>query len=124
MTTELSPLQHLMRLLTVEEQEQLALLAGTSREYLYQLGSGHRRASAEMAGRLERAAGIVRSRSPRSEMLPVLPRTALSETCRECQYARACVGDTIATAMPVVDPAAPQRALRDADHDAASDDNA
>lgn len=105
----LTPLQHWMRLATPEEQEEMAQLAGTSRDYLYQIASPakHRGISSRMAGFLVAAAAKVREASPRRDILPVLTRADLSDVCAGCEYARACLGDR----APV-------------DHDAAQDDNA
>lgn len=89
---ELSPLQHWMRVATAEESEQLAQLAGTSRDYLWQLGAGTRNASATLAGRIAREAARIRDRSPRREQLPLLTRTSLSPACAVCEYALACEG--------------------------------
>lgn len=131
MTTEtLSPLQHWMRLATVEQQAELAARAGTSREYLYQIGSGYRDCSADLAGRIARAAQAIAESAPgNGHLLPVLTRPALSKTCRDCEYARQCVGDlATATAFPI-EGHVPGRARpavvaqHEVDHDAAADDN-
>lgn len=110
---ELSPLQHWMRLASVEEQEMLAQLAGTSREYLYQIGSGHRACSADLASRIERAASKINSRSARSAVLPAVLRTSLAKACGACEYAAQCLGDAaITSAMPTVSDDVPLRARR------------
>lgn len=89
----LTPLQHAMRLMTPEEQEDMAARAGTSRNYLYQLATEHRGVSAKLAARLERAYTEVKAASPRRDILPELLCVDLAEVCAECDYARQCLGD-------------------------------
>lgn len=84
------PLKAWMKLATTFEQSELAKQAGTSREYLYQLGNGVRIASPEIAGRIETAARKLRKTS--KGRLPALTRANLSPVCGECPYAKKCKG--------------------------------
>lgn len=74
-----------------EEQEQLAVAAGTTRAMLYQYAGGHRALSAERAGMFEKAAAEVRKHNRK---LPKLFRVDLSAACRACPYARRCLENT------------------------------
>lgn len=80
----MTPLKHWMTIATTAEQTKLAKLAKTSRGYLYQLSNGHRDASAELAGRLQRAALQLKQANP---ALPVLHRIDLCAACGRCEYA-------------------------------------
>jgi transcriptional regulator with XRE-family HTH domain len=72
------------------EQDALAEAAGTSRRHLWQLAGGHRKPSAGLAARIERAsAAIARNAKGR---LPKLLRSQLSPVCAECEYAPRCPG--------------------------------
>lgn len=77
-----------MALATTEEQERLALAAGTSREYLYQMASGHRTPLSGLAARIEKGAYDLRKLS--KGRLPVLLRTDLSSVCAGCPFAPSC----------------------------------
>lgn len=86
-----------MAVATANEQQTLAMLAGTSRAYLYTVanaGSTKRQASSkriissDMAGRLAHAAADLRLVNP---ALPELLRTDLSPTCGDCEYAKRCL---------------------------------
>jgi hypothetical protein len=94
----MSQLKAWMRLATPEEQSELAKAAKTSRAYLYHLANDNARygrmASPELAGRIEAAAREINARNPR---LPRLLRTDLSAACRECEYARRCLGEHVIT---------------------------
>lgn len=72
------------------EQLALARLAHTSREYLYQLSSGTRVASAEIAGRIEASAKHISDKKPDSK-LPVITRADLAPACAKCPYAKKCL---------------------------------
>jgi len=87
-TPETTDLRAWMRAATEIELVTLAVAAGTTRRYLYHLASGKRRASAELAGRLEDAAAIITRASKRR--LPKLSRTALCTACATCPYATKC----------------------------------
>lgn len=94
----MSQLKSWMRLASPEEQNALADGAGTSRAYLYHLANDEaayaRGASPALAGRLEAAAVPINAANPR---LPRLLRTDLAVSCRECAYARQCLGEAIVT---------------------------
>ena len=86
-----------MAVATAQEQQTLATLAGTSRAYMYTVAnagstkrkvSGKRIISADLAGRMARAAtGFLLAILPLPEML----RTDLSPTCGDCEYAKRCL---------------------------------
>lgn len=78
-----------MGLATTAEQEMLAKAAGISREYLYQLSTSKRKASAGMAGRIETAAKDLRRKS--KGRLPALTRADLAGACAACPYAKRCL---------------------------------
>lgn len=91
----MNALKHWMRLATSEQQQQLAAEAGTSRQYLYKLANTRakyaRSAKASLAAALERVSHRLAAFTNRS--LPKLYRTDLNETCRDCPYAKRCLGD-------------------------------
>lgn len=77
----------------VEEQKQLALLAGTTVGTLQQIAGSYRTSGVAtvrsgLAGRLERAADTLRRKN---KNLPPLVRTDLSPECRECEFAQRCL---------------------------------
>lgn len=72
---------------TAGEQAELASIAGTSRANLYQIASGERNASADLAVRLDRAARALRRTN---KTLPLLPRSKLCAACGGCEYAKKC----------------------------------
>lgn len=94
----MSQLKAWMRLATPEEQATLARSAGTSRTYLYHLANDQsnygRYASPGLARRLEEAAAPINALNPR---LPRLLRTDLAKDCRDCEFARQCLGASIIT---------------------------
>lgn len=73
---------------SLEQKEKLARLANTSLGMLYQLSAGDRKASSEKAIRIEKAAAKI------GGGLPPLTRMDLNETCRGCEYARACAANS------------------------------
>ena len=73
---------------TTYEMDTLAKAAGTSRAYLYQLGYGTRRASADLASRLEKAAAVMHRKS--KGRLPLLPRGEVCAACAECPFYKPC----------------------------------
>lgn len=78
---------------TPQQQDTLAALVGTSRAYLNHLGAGHRKASAAIAGEIERhTEGMHRQTAGQ---LPLVYRTDMSEVCRSCKYARECLGSIV-----------------------------
>lgn len=70
------------------EKHEMARLAQTSVAYLHQIATGHRKASAELAGRLEIASGILADKT--ANVLPRLRRLDLCAACAVCPYARGC----------------------------------
>lgn len=68
---------------TGDEIALLAKEAGTSKAYLHQIATGHRRASACSAGIIVDAANKVRAGNPR---LPLLRRGDLCEACSACPH--------------------------------------
>ena len=87
---------------TVGEQELLAERVGTTRGMLYQYAGGHRTASAERAGAIERATHDMHKAS--KGRLPKIYRTDLSEACLQCEYAQKCLkGQAVVSEFPIVD---------------------
>ena len=87
---------------TVEEQETLATRVGTTRGMLYQYAGGHRTASAERAGAIERATAEMHRAS--KGRLPKVYRTDLAEACLTCEYAQKCLGaKAVVSEFPIVD---------------------
>ena len=87
---------------TVDEQELLAERVGTTRGMLYQYAGGHRTASAERAGAIERATAEMHKAS--KGRLPKIYRTDLSEACLQCEYAQKCLkGQAVVSEFPIVD---------------------
>lgn len=79
-----------MKAATVEEQERMASLLGTSRNMLYQVSGGFKPVSPERAAKIERiAAGMHIDSAGR---LPLIYRTDLVAACHACQFARRCLG--------------------------------
>lgn len=85
-----NPIKLWMRLATVDEQERMAELAGTTRPMLYQYASDQRKPSSERAVHIEAATTQMNKESKRR--LPVLYRTDLSSACAQCHFARKCLG--------------------------------
>jgi hypothetical protein len=69
---------------TIDEKRELADNAQTSLSLLYQLSYGTRKASSELAGRIEKASAGMNSE------LPVLKRGDLSEACARCSHYKEC----------------------------------
>jgi hypothetical protein len=87
---------------TPDEQLLLAQKVGTTKGQLYQLSGGHRRASADMAGRIE-SATIEMAKASKGR-LPIVYRTDVCEACRACQYAAKCLGQrAVVSDFPIVD---------------------
>ena len=70
---------------TIGEKRDLAEKAETSLSLLYQLSYGTRKASSELAGRIEKAAKKIGK-----DRLPVLTRGDLSEACAGCKHFKDC----------------------------------
>jgi hypothetical protein len=82
-----------MRAASTKEQQELARRAKTSRAYLYVLANTTSEHSREprpsLAARIERASVVMREKNPK---LPVVPRVSLNSDCRNCEYAKTCMG--------------------------------
>ena len=92
MTTKHNPIKAWMVLATTTEQEALAAKVGTSRAVLYQYASDYRGTSTERAISVEKATTAMNKST--QGRLPVIPRTALSEACRKCEFAKKCLGES------------------------------
>ena len=82
-------------LATPEERDELAAKIGTSRQYLYRLSTdatqpGHRQPSADLGARIE--AVTTEMHEATLGLLPVVLRTDIVPACRECAFARQCLG--------------------------------
>jgi hypothetical protein len=75
---------------TPAEQSLLATELGSSREYLYQLSGGFRRASAERGAAIE--AATARMHEASNGRLPRIYRTDMVDACRGCTFAHQCLG--------------------------------
>ena len=78
-----------MALATVQQQDEMAKLAKTTRGMLYKYVS-NRKASSEKAALIEEATKEMHKRT--KGRLPVIYRTDLSSACAACQFARKCIG--------------------------------
>lgn len=86
---------------TVAEQELLASQVGTTRATLYQYATGHRTASPERAGEIERVSMDMHRAS--KGRLPKIYRTDLAPTCLRCEYAQRCLGGrAVVSEFPIV----------------------
>ena len=83
---QITPMQQWLLAATPNQREALASNVGTAVNMLYQYAGGHRQASAERAGEIERTAAQM------SKALPSLYRTDLCEACRRCPYAQQVLG--------------------------------
>jgi hypothetical protein len=106
--TTITPLQAWLRSATVSEQQTLAERTGTSAQYLRHLAASEdkaykRVAKAALAAAIERETKAMAKAS--KGRLPVVRRTDLNSTCRQCEFARKCLGDAVVTAgeFPIVD---------------------
>lgn len=85
-----------MLLASPEEQNALAQAAGTTRHYLYVLANDEaeygRKASAELAGRIENGVREINAGNPR---LPPIRRPDLCRACRSCPYAERALGNEL-----------------------------
>ena len=84
-----SALKQWLTTATGEEIEKLADIADTSVQYLHHLAMGRRKASAELSGKIEEAALLLRMEN---RTLPDLTRGDVSPVCRACPYYRQCKG--------------------------------
>lgn len=84
-----------MQAASTAEQEELATRVSTSRAYLYHLaadaGSTYRREPKPiLAAQIERATVLMAKKA--SGRLPIVYRTDLVSACRQCEFARKCLG--------------------------------
>jgi hypothetical protein len=79
-----------MRAATADEQELLAVNAGTTRGHLYQVSNAHRSFSPEKAADVARESEKMHKAS--AGRLPILYVTDLADACAGCQYAQRCLG--------------------------------
>ena len=76
-----------MRRASKKQQLELAKRAKTTQNYLYQIASGHRTASADAAGRIEVASRKV---GDKLGELPPINRADLCPACASCPYNQQC----------------------------------
>jgi len=74
---------------TIDEKRELAAHAETSLSLLYQLSYGTRKASSELAGRIEKSVAVMNRRA-RHKPLPAIDRGDLTEACAKCPFYKAC----------------------------------
>jgi len=74
---------------TATERDAMSQAAEVSIGYLYQLASGRRSASAEVAARISTASKVMHLTSGRR--LPEICRTTLCHACSQCPFAKACL---------------------------------
>ncbi len=87
---------------TPEEQDRLAAAVGSTRNMLYQYAGGHRQASAERAGQIERVTAEMHRES--RGRLPRIDRTDISAAGLQCEYARKCLGArAVVSEFPIVE---------------------
>jgi DNA-binding transcriptional regulator YdaS (Cro superfamily) len=79
-----------MKAATPGEQSILADALDTSREYLYQLSGGFRKASPERGAAIEAASARMHEAS--QGRLPRIYRTDMVDACRNCEFAQRCLG--------------------------------
>jgi hypothetical protein len=80
-----------MKAATPGEQSLLAEAIGSSREYLYQLSGGFRKAAPERGAAIEAASARMHEAS--QGRLPLIYRTDMVDACRNCEFARKCLGN-------------------------------
>lgn len=86
-----------MRAANAAQQEQLAKAVGTSRAYLYHLAGDEsanyaREPKPKLAAAIERVTEQMHAADPK---LPRVYRTDLVTACRECAFARECLGPIV-----------------------------
>lgn len=72
-----------MAMASADEQEALAALAGLSRNYLYRLANGKRKAGPATAARIAEFANKIQQENTE---LPRLSRASLCRACADCPY--------------------------------------
>jgi hypothetical protein len=70
---------------TSAEKNDLAALSGASLSHLYDLGTGRRNASSDLAGRIEIAIRAINKRR-REQPLPIVRRGDIAEACANCPF--------------------------------------
>lgn len=106
MSSTITPLRAWLNVATIPERETLAKNAGTSAQYLAHLAVNddrlyRREPKPALAAAIERETKSMAKTS--KGRLPVVWRTDLVTACRECEYARRCLGDTaVRSEFPVV----------------------
>jgi len=92
---------------TTDEREMLARRCGTSAQYLSHIAVNEdrnykREPKPSLAAAIERETQAMAASS--KGRLPVVYRTDLNATCRECAFARKCLGEDVVTrsAFPIV----------------------
>jgi hypothetical protein len=75
-----------MKAATVEQKSTAAEKADTSLAHLYQLSTGFRKASPDLAARVEKGIEVAN----RGTELPVIRRGDLAETCAKCPFYKDC----------------------------------
>ena len=83
----MNPVKQYLDASTDAEQTELAKRGRTTRGQLRQLAGRHRKASADLAIRLERASKVMQAKNPR---LPFIKREQLAKACRSCEFAKRC----------------------------------
>lgn len=74
---------------SADEREAMSAAAEVSIGYLYQLASGRRYPSADVAARISAASKIMHRTS--GGRLPEVCRTTLALACSQCPFAKACL---------------------------------
>lgn len=97
----ITPLKQWLRAAKPEDVAALAKAVDTSELYLRHLSAGpdkkyHREPKAPLAAAIERETLAMSKAS--GGRLPVVYRTDLNSTCRQCSFARKCLGEDVTTA--------------------------
>lgn len=106
MDNTITPMRAWLKAATVDERETLARRANTSAQYLAHLAVNDdkrykREPKIALAAAIERETKAMAKAS--KGRLPVVLRTDLVEGCRQCEYARRCLGErAIASEFPIV----------------------
>lgn len=116
--TTITPMKAWLNAALTEEREFLAKQVGTSAQYLSHIAvnddkSYKREPKAALAAAIERETKAMSKRS--KGRLPVVMRTDLVEACRQCEFARRCLGqDAIVRAdFPIVTAVDPRQGTFD-----------
>ena len=94
----ITPMKAWLRQATAAERETLAKTAGTSVQYLHHLAAGEetnykREPKPALAAAIERETKVLAKAS--RGRLPVVHRTDLVSACRQCEFARKCLGSEV-----------------------------